>query len=499
MQQFYRPQNDECKLRSRGEVDLSEELYRAQTDLGAERTQPESTEQNSKQQHQAILQTAMDGFCRLDAQGRLLEANETYCRMSGYGVQELLSMRVSDLEADDTAVDISARIKQITRQGQIRFESRHRRKDGTLFDVEISAQHWPGAEKELVVFIRDITERKLAGELFQGVFENNTTSIQILDKKGRTVKVNAAFMDLFGSVPPADYSVFDDLGKRPALKKLVAAAKSGNVTHFPDIKYNAREVEPEVPDKPVWVRATIFPLNGRVDRREHFVLIHENITETKRMEDELLQISNLERERIGQDLHDTIGQHLVGMAYLVDVLEMKLAESNPLQAAAAKRISALCKTTHAQLRTVVRGLLPIDANAGLPRALKLLAENVREQMGIACESRCTFDAAGLDSASIGQLFRLAQEAVANAARHGHAKKIIITLEQVGERVELRIDDDGKGIWQTPSDDSGLGLKTMRYRADMVQGELSVTRNEGKGTSVRCTFDMAPSVDSFDKK
>ena len=408
-------------------------------------------------------------------------------------------MRVSDLEADDTAADITARIKQITRQGQVRFESKHRRKDGTLFDVEISAQHWPGAEMELVVFIRDITERKRAGELFQGVFENNTTSIQILDKNGRTVKVNAAFMDLFGSVPPADYSVFDDLGKRPALKKWVAEAKSGNVTHFPDIKYNAREVEPEVPDKPVWVRATIFPLKGRSDRREHFVLIHENITETKRMEDEIIQICNLERERIGQDLHDTIGQHLVSMAFLVDALEMKLTESKSLQAAAAKRISALCKTTHAQLRNAVRGLLPVDASAGLPHGLKLLAENVREQTGIECESRCTFDAAGLDSISIGHLYRIAQEAVANAARHGQAKKIIITLDHVEERGELRIEDDGKGICQTHAENSGYGLKTMRYRADMVRGELSVTRNEGKGTSVRCTFDLVPIIDSLDKK
>ncbi len=162
--------------------------------------------------------------------------------------------------------------------------------------------------------------------------------------------------------PPADYSVFDDLGTRPALKELVAKAKRGNVTHFPDIKYNAREVVSEVPDKPVWVRATIFPLSGRISQFAHYVLIHENITETKRMEREILQISNLERERMGQDLHDTIGQHLVGMVYLVEVLERKLAESKSLQADTAKRISAICKTTHAQLRNVVRGLLPIEAS-----------------------------------------------------------------------------------------------------------------------------------------
>jgi len=111
--------------------------------------------------HQLILQTAMDGYWVADSQGRLLEVNEAYCRMSGYRREELLALKVSDLEANETPVEVAARIQQIKAQRGIRFESRHRRKDGSIYDTEVSVQFRPD-ENEMVAFIRDITARKQA-------------------------------------------------------------------------------------------------------------------------------------------------------------------------------------------------------------------------------------------------------------------------------------------------------------------------------------------------
>lgn len=112
--------------------------------------------------HRAILQTAMDGFWLVEPQGRLLEVNDTYCQMSGYSAEELLAMRISDLEANETAADTAAHLARIMRHGEDRFESRHRRKDGSTFDVEISVKHeqWPAEGGWLVVFLREITTRK---------------------------------------------------------------------------------------------------------------------------------------------------------------------------------------------------------------------------------------------------------------------------------------------------------------------------------------------------
>lgn len=129
-----------------------------------ERKRAEEALRRSEERHRAILQTAMDGFWLVDAQGRLVEVNETYRRMSGYSAQELLTMRIPDLEAAEMAGQTAARIQKIMVQGEDRFESRHCRKDGGCFDVEISVQYRPAEDGSMVVFLRDITERKRAEE-----------------------------------------------------------------------------------------------------------------------------------------------------------------------------------------------------------------------------------------------------------------------------------------------------------------------------------------------
>jgi PAS domain S-box-containing protein len=116
--------------------------------------------QDSQGWHQAVLLSTMDGYWMTDPQGRLLEINESYCRMSGYSQQELLGMRIGDLEAIETVDQTVARILKIKNHGNDRFESYHRRKDGTVFPVEVSTQYLPADDGRYVVFVRDITDRK---------------------------------------------------------------------------------------------------------------------------------------------------------------------------------------------------------------------------------------------------------------------------------------------------------------------------------------------------
>ena len=118
----------------------------------------------SEEQHRTILQTAMDGFWLADTQGHLLDVNETYCRLSGYSLQELLAMCIPDLEAAETGGGTAAHIQKIIVQGEDRFESHHRRKDGSLFDVEVSVQYRPAEGGRFVVFLHDITDRNQAEE-----------------------------------------------------------------------------------------------------------------------------------------------------------------------------------------------------------------------------------------------------------------------------------------------------------------------------------------------
>ncbi len=114
----------------------------------------------SVERHRAILGTAMDGFWQLDMQGHILEVNVTYCQMSGYSEQELLTMQISDVDAMVSTVDISEHLKMVISQGESRFESKHHRKDGSIFDVELSIQYLNIDSGRLIVFLRDITARK---------------------------------------------------------------------------------------------------------------------------------------------------------------------------------------------------------------------------------------------------------------------------------------------------------------------------------------------------
>ncbi|MCE5250517.1 PAS domain S-box protein [bacterium] len=140
----------------------------------------------SEERHRTILQTAMDGFWLVDMQGRLLEVNDAYCRMSGYSEQELLAMSIPDLEVTESAADTAAHIQKIIAQGEDRFESRHRRKDRSIFTVEISVKYRPVKGGLFAGFMRDITERKrledvlrMSEEKYRSLVDNSNESILV--------------------------------------------------------------------------------------------------------------------------------------------------------------------------------------------------------------------------------------------------------------------------------------------------------------------------------
>jgi two-component system sensor histidine kinase UhpB len=124
-----------------------------------ERVEAEEALRESEHRFRTILRTAMDGFWRADVQGRFLEVNEAYCRMSDYSEQELLAMSISDVEAQEIPSEVVAHIRSIMARGEDRFESRYRRKDGSIFPVEVSAQYKTSDGGQIVAFLRDVTER----------------------------------------------------------------------------------------------------------------------------------------------------------------------------------------------------------------------------------------------------------------------------------------------------------------------------------------------------
>lgn len=216
-----------------------------------------------------------------------------------------------------------------------------------------------------------------------------------------------------------------------------------------------------------------------------------DITEREQLERALLEISAREQRRIGQDLHDGLGQHLTGIAFMAKVHEAKLAEKQMTDAADAAKIVKLVNEAVHKTRELARGLLPVMSDAqGLMSALQLWAGEVEDLFGISCRFECETAVLIHDDAMATHLYHIAQEAANNAIKHGHAHNILIRLDPEGGWGRLQISDDGTGILEGLASSHGMGLHIMSYRAGMIGGRLDVKPNVPHGTCVTCTFPMA---------
>jgi PAS domain-containing protein len=155
-------------------------------------------------------------------------------------------------------------------------------------------RHW-------CIAMDDVTERKNAEAMFQNIIDMNPMSIQIVDMEGLTKIANKAYISLFGAVPPSDFSIFNDLQSK-GVGELVLLAKKGEVVHFPDMYYNVHDVFSNLPDKPVWIRAILFPLKDSNDTSKLLAFMHEDITERKQIEEAFARSRQLlsEAEGIGK-------------------------------------------------------------------------------------------------------------------------------------------------------------------------------------------------------
>ena len=208
----------------------------------------------------------------------------------------------------------------------------------------------------------------------------------------------------------------------------------------------------------------------------------------KHLESEILEISEREQRRIGQDLHDGLSQRLRGVAYLSHVLAEDLAQKSPAEARDANRITQLLNEALAEAHGLARGLFPISLEAdGLRSALGELAANIHDIYKISCRFICAKPVLIEDSSTAINLFRIAQEAIQNAIKHGSATRIVIRLSKKNETVELAVKDNGQGLPDHFEQRQGMGLKIMDHRASMIGAEVQVQRVATGGTLLTCSL------------
>ncbi|MFP4229090.1 MAG: PAS domain S-box protein [Salinivenus sp.] len=236
-----------------------------------------------------------------------------------------------------------------------------------------------------------------------------------------------------------------------------------------------------------------FPMDLAVsevelDDRLIFTGIVRDISERRRLEKEILNISEQERRRIGQDLHDGLGQMLTGIGLLSQDVTRDLEDEGHDRADDMAEITEHIKEADQYARDLSHGLIPVDVEAnGLPEALRRLSKNAERLYDVNCAFREVDTALVHDNTTATHLYRIAQEAVNNAVRHGDANGIHLILAAGDEQIRLQIRDDGTGFDVETVDDTGMGIRIMRYRARIIGGTLDISSTLGSGTVVTCTL------------
>jgi signal transduction histidine kinase len=250
----------------------------------------------------------------------------------------------------------------------------------------------------------------------------------------------------------------------------------------------------------VWLLSRLRQTHETLEQRvkERTASLSLELAERRRLENEILAIGEREQRRIGLDIHDSLCQHLTGTALAEQFLVEKLAARDAAEVNDANRVVGLIEDAISMAHGIASGLFPLEGDGeGLPAALSELAAHFSSRFKVACRFHLAEPVRIQDTVVANHLYRIAQEAVNNAIRHGHATKIDIELARAGPELQLVIRDDGSGIPANKPIHQGMGLRNMKYRASMIGGSLTLGGGDS-GATVSCRFpESAPNISPND--
>jgi PAS domain S-box-containing protein len=469
---------------------------------------------------------------------RILVVNEAAIQRYGYSRDQFLSMKVTDLATPEYFANFKSYCQTISSSHPLAAGPddgvfRHRKKDGKLMDIKVDVALIPLRHRLFLLLAQDVTEQRRAlqrlraqqditralaesstlaeagPKLFHAICENlgcdwgelwrvDPTSqglrcTQIWHPQGRplpgmqrTIRntIFARGKEIAGTVWARNKPIWiADIAQHPEQLRATVMKKCGLQTVFAfPIRLNKevlgvisifkRQVLP--PDK--YVLRMLKDICSQVGQ----------VMGRRRAERRLLQISEDEQQRIGQDLHDSLCQQLAGIACIASTLENELIKDSPAKAVIAARVAELSRETAVQARQIARGLNPVSlGTTGLMAALGELAISTRSLFSISCRFECPRRVLMPDHKKSVHLYRITQEAMHNSITHGKATEIVVSLCRKPGEIVLSVTDNGRGFPKAASNSEGMGLENMNYRARAIGARLHFRPRARGGTIMLC--------------
>lgn len=509
--------------------------------LVSERQRAEEVLRESENRFRTLASHAPVGIFMSNPNGDSIYVNECWCSMTGLKPEQAQGREwIKAVHPDDRERILSGWNEAVTRSNSSNAEFRFLRPDGVVIWVYGNAIQLRNASDQLVGYIGtvvDITERKQAETALHQTKDelakaNEDLENRVLRRSAQLVQANTALQDEIAARKQAElvhtqlaaivesssdailsktldgfitswnkgaekmfgHTANEIVGRSVAT--IIPADRSDELALMLESIQREEAVEPfetvrvRKDGRVVPVSLTLSPIKDEAGRVTGVSAIMQDISERKRLEAEILQVSEREQRRIAEDLHDGVGQQLGGISCLSDVLKKNLAEQASPEAEAAAKISRLLTVAMAQTRSLARGLHPVAPEAnGLMSALEDLATRVSDLFKVSCHFACAQPVLIEDNTMATHLYRIAQEAVNNALKHGKAQQIVIGLSSTPERIILAVNDDGVGFKRSERRSKGLGLRIMNHRAAMIGGNFTVQKKAGGGTTAVCNVPM----------
>ncbi|MBL9116267.1 MAG: PAS domain S-box protein [Verrucomicrobiaceae bacterium] len=450
----------------------------------------------------SLFENETSGVAVLDAKWKVVAVDSALCRLLQQPEKALVGESASDFMVPESFEVVRDAFQGIKRERKL---SRHAhmwvkltllRKDLSTVDVKtfltVITDENARFTRTLAFFpnlTRLADEREKLTQLNEAVIANSPTCIVLTDPHGIVVRVNPAVEALTGYparhfigkciwdtgvVAPQDLNAVNNDWRNRLLKgkrvqgSIRVLGRAGQLRYIDGHATMVRTPE----GKPLWV-----------------VLNAVDVTERKRLEEEVVKIAEETQVRIGHDLHDGVGQVLTGVISLTEALEGRLVGA---ELGEAVRIRGLLREAMEQVRDLSHMLAPaVVKDRGLATALHLLSKQIKHP-GLECEFQMDAEPKLDDPTKETHLFRIAQEAINNAVKHGKPKRISLSLKRLsGNCCLMLVQDDGTGIHPRKTRPmSGIGVSVMGYRAGLVGGQLELKAGDKGGTVVACRFPCA---------